>query len=162
MPQEVEITGMVYGGDGFGRLADGRAVFVPFVLPGERALVELVEEKRGHARGRLVELIRPVASRIAPRCAHFGVCGGCHYQHMPYEEQLRVKEGVVREQFMRIAGVKDAPVRPIVASPSAWNYRNSVQFHLDPQGKLGYQEAGSHRVVAIRECHLPEQALDQA
>ena len=51
MAEEVEITGMVYGGDGFGRLADGRAVFVPFVLPGERVLVELVEDKRGHARG---------------------------------------------------------------------------------------------------------------
>lgn len=162
MAQEVEITGMVYGGDGFGRLADGRAVFVPFVLPGERAVVELVEEKRGHARGRLVKLLRSSESRIEPRCAHYGVCGGCHYQHMPYNEQLRAKENIVREQLMRIAGVGNPPVHPIVPSPSPWNYRNSVQFHLDPQGKLGYQEAGSHRVVAIRECHLPEEALTQA
>lgn len=162
MSQEVEITGMVYGGDGFGRLADGRAVFVPFVLPGERALVELVEEKRGHARGRLVKLLTASPLRIQPRCAHFGVCGGCHYQHIPYEEQLRVKEAIVRGQLMRIAGITEPPMRPIVASPSAWNYRNAVQFHLDVLGKPGYQEAGSHRVVAIRECHLPEDALNQA
>lgn len=162
MVQEVEITGMVYGGNGFGRLADGRAVFVPFVLPGERAEIELVEEKRSHARGRLVRLLKASPLRIQPRCPHFGVCGGCHYQHMAYEEQLRVKEAIVREQLMRIAGIKDPPVWPIVPSPAAWNYRNSVQFHLDPQGKPGYQEAGSHRVVAIRECHLPEETLNQA
>jgi 23S rRNA (uracil1939-C5)-methyltransferase len=162
MAQEVEITGMVYGGDGFGRLADGRAVFVPFVLPGERAQVELVEEKRGHARGRLIKLLETSAMRIQPRCTHFSVCGGCHYQHIPYEEQLRIKEGIVREQMLRIAGIDKPPVSPIVASPAVWNYRNTVQFHLDPQGKPGYQEAGSHRVVTIRECHLPEETLNLA
>lgn len=161
MSQEVEISGMVYGGDGFGRLADGRAVFVPYVLPGERALVELVEEKRGHARGRLVKLLKTSPQRIQPRCAHFGVCGGCHYQHMPYEEQLRIKEGIVREQLLRIADVNDPPLRSIVPSPAPWNYRNAVQFHLDSQGRLGYQEAGSHRVVAIGECHLPQETLNQ-
>jgi 23S rRNA (uracil1939-C5)-methyltransferase len=160
MLQEVEITEMVFGGDGIGRLADGRAVFIPFVLPGERVQVELVEEKRGHARGRLVKLLRPSGTRIEPRCAHFGVCGGCHYQHMSYEEQLRIKEGIVRDQLMRIAGIANPPVHAIVPSPSPWYYRNAVQFHLDPQGKLGYQEAGSHRVVAIQECHLPLEAIN--
>ncbi|HWQ03759.1 MAG TPA: class I SAM-dependent RNA methyltransferase [Longilinea sp.] len=160
MTQEVEITGMVFGGDGIGRLADGRAVFVPFVLPGERVLVELVEEKRGHARAHVAQLLQPAETRIPPRCPHFGVCGGCHYQHMPYEEQLRIKEGIVREQLMRIAGVSNPPVQPIVPSPEAWNYRNSIQFHLDPQGRLGFQETGSHRVVAIRECHLPQEAIN--
>lgn len=159
MAEEVEITGMVYGGDGFGRLADGRAVFVPFVLAGERVLVDLVDEKRGHARGRLLKILRQSPDRIQPRCAHFGVCGGCHYQHMPYEEQLRVKEQIVREQFVRIAGVSEPPMLPIQPSPQAWNYRNTVQFHLDAQGKPGYQEAGSHRVVPISECHLPQEIL---
>ena len=160
MQQEVEITGMVFGGDGLGRLADGRAVFIPYVLPGERVLVELVEEKRGHARARLVNLLETAETRIHPRCPHFGVCGGCHYQHIPYEEQLRIKEGIVREQLMRIAGIPNPPVQPIVPSPSPWNYRNAVQFHLDPQGRLGFQETGSHRVVAIRECHLPQEAIN--
>ena len=161
MAEEVEITGMVYGGDGFGRLADGRAVFVPFVLPGERLLVELVEEKRGHARGRLKTILRSSPERVTPRCAHFGTCGGCHYQHMPYNAQLRVKEQIVREQFVRIAGVSEPPLRPIQPSPEAWYYRNTVQFHLDEQGKPGYQEAGSHRVVPISECHLPQEILAQ-
>lgn len=160
MQQEVEITGMVFGGDGIGRLADGRAVFVPFVLPGERVLVKVVEEKRGHVRARLEKLLNPAKSRIQPRCPHFGVCGGCHYQHAPYEEQLRIKEGIVWDQLMRIAGIAHPPVQAIVPSPAPWNYRNAVQFHLDPQGRLGFQEAASHRVVAIQECHLPEEAIN--
>jgi len=160
MQQEVEITGMVFGGDGIGRLADGRAVFLPFVLPGERVLVEVVAEKRGHVRARLEKLLNPAKSRVQPRCPHFGVCGGCHYQHIPYEDQLRIKEGIVRDQLMRIAGVVNPPVQAIVPSPAPWNYRNAVQFHLDPQGRLGFQETGSHRVVAIRECHLPQEAIN--
>ena len=158
---EVEMTGMIYGGDAIGRLPDGRAVFVPFALPGERVLVELVEEKRGHARARLLEVLSPADGRIAPRCRHFGICGGCHYQNMDYAHQLETKTNILKDQFMRIAGIKDAPVVAMVPSPSPWNYRNAVQFHLTPEGKLGYQAASSHQVVAISECHLPEVELNE-
>ncbi len=89
---DVEISSLVYGGDGLGRLPDGRAVFVPYVLPGEKARVQVFDEKKSHARARLVEAISPSPERIAPRCRHFGDCGGCHYQHLPYEKQLLVKE----------------------------------------------------------------------
>src|SRR5512135_3304920 len=88
---EVNLTGLVYGGDALGRLPDGRAVFVPFGLPGERVRLRLVEEKRGHARAELVEVLAPSPQRIQPRCAHFGYCGGCQYQHLPYPEQLAAK-----------------------------------------------------------------------
>ncbi len=144
-----------------GRLPDGRAVFVPFALPGEKVRLRLVEEKRGFCRAGLLEVIQPSPRRIEPRCAHFAVCGGCHYQHMSYADQLQAKEGIVREQLTRIAGLQDPPVRSIRSSPQAWNYRNSLQFHLTPQGKIGYQMAGSHQVVPITECHLPEAPLDE-
>jgi tRNA/tmRNA/rRNA uracil-C5-methylase (TrmA/RlmC/RlmD family) len=101
----INLTGMVYGGNAMGRLPDGRAVFVPFGMEGETVQVEIIEEKRGHAIARLVNVIKPSSERITPRCVHFGVCGGCHYQHMPYERQLLVKTGVVREQLTRIGGV---------------------------------------------------------
>jgi 23S rRNA (uracil1939-C5)-methyltransferase len=158
---EVELTGMIYGGDAIGRLPDGRAVFVPFALAGEQVRIELVEEKRGHARARLVEVLRPVEGRIEPRCRHFGTCGGCHYQHINYAQQLEQKTSILKDQFMRIANIKDAPVHAMVPSPSPWNYRNTVQFHLTPEGKLGYQAALSHHVVAISECHLPESELNE-
>ena len=157
---EVELTTLVYGGDALGRLPDGRAVFVPYALPGERARVRLVEEKRGHARAELVEILRASPERIRPRCLHFGVCGGCHYQNLPYEKQLEIKTGILREQFERIAGVSP-DLQPIVASPLAWHYRNAVQFSLSPDGQLGYQRASSHTVVPIRECHLPEGPLNE-
>jgi len=144
-----------------GRLPDGRAVFVPFVLPGERARVRVVEEKRGFARAELLQVVRTSPQRINPRCAHFGICGGCHYQHLAYTEQLRIKEDIVREQLKRIGGIDEPPVLPIRPSQHEWNYRNAVQFHLSPNARLGYQKAGSHSVVEITECHLPEPALNE-
>ncbi len=99
---EVELLRHTFGGSSMGRLPDGRAVFVPYALPGERVWVELIEEKRGFARARLVEVLKASPQRIIPRCRHFGVCGGCHYQHLPYAEQLRVKSEVLREQLERI------------------------------------------------------------
>ncbi len=158
---EVTIQLLAYGGDGMGRLADGRAVFIPFTLPGERVLARLVEEKRGHARAELVEVLQAAPQRIAPRCAHFGVCGGCHYQHMSYDAQLAFKTGILRDQMERIGGIKDAPLLPAVGSPKAFNYRNHVQFHLSPEGKLGFLAARQNQVVATRECHLPEAALNE-
>ncbi len=160
-PILVEVTAPVYGGECIGRLPDGRAVFVPYALPGEQVRVELVEEKRGFARARLLEVVQPAAERIAPRCAHYGVCGGCHYQHTDYATQLKIKGRVVRDQLERIGGITNPPVAEVVPSPAAWNYRNTVQFHITPDGKIGYQGWGTHRVVPISECHLPEDALNQ-
>lgn len=157
---EVTFNAMTYGGEAMARLPDGRALFVPFVLPGERARVRLVEEKRSHARGRVVELLEASPERIAPRCAHFGVCGGCHYQHLPYAAQPALKAAIVREQLQRLGGVADPPVRETIADPRGWNYRNTAQFHLTAEGKVGYLQAETNQPFAIRECHLLEPGLD--
>jgi 23S rRNA (uracil1939-C5)-methyltransferase len=71
-----------------------------------------------------------------------------------------LKTAVLRDQFARIAGITDPPLRPIVPSPSPWNYRNALQFHLTPQGRLGFQAANGSGVMAVSECHLPEEALN--
>ena len=159
---EVELTALAYGGEAIGRLQDGRAVFVPFALPGERVRARIVEQKRGFARAALVEVLRPSAERIPPRCAHFAACGGCHYQHLPYENQLQAKQDILRDQFARIGKISDPPLRPIVPAPAAWNYRNHIQFHLDEQGRLGFQSAGGGGVVPVTECHLPVASIDPA
>lgn len=155
------LTTHTYGGDALGRLPDGRAAFVPLALPGETVRAEIVDERRGYARLRLLEVIEPAPQRITPRCIHFGVCGGCHYQHLAYPDQLAIKTALLSEQLTRIGGVVEPPVRPIVASPQPDEYRNHVQFHLDPQGKLGYHRLRSETVLPIQECHLPEGALNQ-
>ena len=157
----VVLNSLVYGGDALGRMPDGRAVFVPFALSGEKVRLQVVEEKRGHVRASLVELLEASPQRIAPRCPHFTLCGGCHYQHMAYAEQLKVKAAVLCEQLERIGGLHDVPCNPAVASPLPWNYRNHIQFHQTAQGSLGYQSARTNAVVPIRECHLPESALNQ-
>jgi 23S rRNA (uracil1939-C5)-methyltransferase len=158
---EVTLATLAYGGDALGRLSDGRAVFVPFALPGETVRARAVDEKRGHVRAQLLEVLEPSPERIEPRCGHFRACGGCHYQHLPYEAQVRAKAGILRDQLQRIGKIEAPPVRPAVPCGGQWNYRNYVQFHLTPEGKLGYMGAGSERVVPITECHLPEAALNE-
>jgi 23S rRNA (uracil1939-C5)-methyltransferase len=156
---EVTLTTLTYGGDAMGRLEDGRAVFAPFGLPGERVQIRLTEEKRGFARGEIIEILQASPERISPRCKHFGQCGGCHYQHMPYEMQLKVKADILRDQLQRIGKIENPPIQPIVSSPNAWNYRNHIQFHLD-NGKLGFQASASNKMIPISECHLPEKSIN--
>jgi 23S rRNA (uracil1939-C5)-methyltransferase len=160
MEYEIDFITAVYGGETLGRLPDGRAVFVPFVLPGERGRVRLVEDKKGYARGALMELLRASPERITPRCIHFAICGGCHYQQIDYARQLELKSAVLRDQFTRIAGVAQPPLRACVPAPEAWNYRNGLQFHLNAQGRLGFLAADGSGVMALDECHLPEAALN--
>ncbi|MFZ5880656.1 MAG: class I SAM-dependent RNA methyltransferase [Chloroflexota bacterium] len=157
---ELTLTTLTYGGEAMGRLPDKRAVFVPFGLPGEHVRVRLTEEKRGFARGELIEILEPSPARIAPRCKHFGVCGGCHYQHLSYEAQLKAKADILRDQLTRIGKLDNPPVLPTVGSPSPWNYRNHVQFHLSGDGKLGFVPARGEGVIPISECHLPEAPLN--
>ena len=160
MEHEISLTALGYGGDAIGRLADGRAVFVPFGLPGERVRVRLREEKPGFARGELIEVLQPSPERVSPRCRHFGTCGGCHYQHLPYPKQLAIKSDILREQLQRIGRIAEPPVQPAAGSPSAWNYRNHMQFHLDKDGRLGFQGASAGRFIPISECHLPEEPIN--
>src|SRR6266498_4974797 len=148
---DLQLEKLTYGGDAMGRLNDGRAVFVPFGLPGEHVRVRLTEEKRGFARGELMEILQPSAKRIIARCKHFGICGGCHYQNLPYEEQLKAKTEILRDQLTRIGKIETPPVQRMIACPNEWNYRNHVQFHLTDEGKVGYVGAGTafgQRIIA--------------
>ncbi|RIK32300.1 MAG: 23S rRNA (uracil(1939)-C(5))-methyltransferase RlmD [Anaerolineae bacterium] len=152
-----------YGGDAMGRLPDGRAAFVPFGLVGERVRVKLTEEKKNFARGEILQILQFSGERIQPRCKHFGECGGCHYQHIPYEKQLEIKTEILRDQLTRIGKIENPPVQPIVACPNPWNYRNHIQFSLDKNGKLGFVGASlrlAPTVIEISECHLPEPSIN--
>lgn len=156
----IKLEKLTYGGDALGRLPDGRAAFVPFALPGEMVRARVVDEKRGHVRAEPVEVLEASPERITPKCRHFGVCGGCHYQHLPYESQLKAKTEILRDQLRRIGKIENPPVQEMIASPVQWNYRNHIQFHLTKDGKLGYVSVDGRRVVPINECHLPEPELD--
>jgi len=160
MHETVRIEKSVYGGDGLGRLADGRAVFVPFTLPGEDVLVEIVEDNRNFTRGQALEIRSPSARRAAPRCPHFGTCGGCHYQHLAYADQLELKLQILTDQLQRLGGISSPPLSGISPSRETWNYRNQVQFHLDAQGQPGYMDHTGKQVLPISECFLPQLELE--
>lgn len=162
---DIQLEKLTYGGDAMGRLPDHRAVFVPFGLPGERVRIRLVEEKRNYARAELLEVLEPSPQRISARCKHFGVCGGCHYQNLPYEAQLEAKTEILRDQLQRIGKIENPPVEPMIACPEPWNYRNHVQFHLTAGGNLGFVRSAdrlnsSKDILEITECHLPEPAIN--
>ncbi len=152
---QVKMDKMVYGGDCLGRLPDGRAVFIPFVLPGEVVKIEITKDKKRFARGLPLELLETSPDRITPRCIHFGACGGCQYQNLDYAKQLALKEALMADQFKRIGKIEQPPLQPIVPSPDPWNYRNTVQFHLSREGELGYVHADGEHMLPIEVCHLP-------
>jgi 23S rRNA (uracil1939-C5)-methyltransferase len=156
---ELSLTGLAYGGEAFGRDAEGRMVFVAFTLPGERVVVETTEKHKRWSRAKLLEVLEASPDRIPPRCLHFTDCGGCHYQHMPYHEQTHAKHEILKDQLERIGGFHEPPVEATIQSPSPWNTRNHLQFSLTAEGQLGFNAAGSDRVVSIQECHLPEPVL---
>jgi 23S rRNA (uracil1939-C5)-methyltransferase len=159
MEHEVTLTTLTYGGEAMGRLPDGRAVFVPFGLPNERVRVRLTEEKKGFARGEIIEILQTSAERIEPRCIHFSKCGGCHYQNLSYENQLKAKTDILRDQLKRIGKIENPPVKPMIASEHEWHYRNHLQFHLTEEGKLGFVNSRGRAVLPILECHLPETGI---
>ena len=165
--QLVKFEKMVYGGDCLGRLPDGRAVFVPFALPGEVAEIEIIESKERFARGRVVNLLEASSERITAPCPYYTICGGCHYQHLDYAQQLSLKNELVKDQLLRIGKLQDLPKITITASPLPFGYRNQVQFHPtnleSGEGfpSLGFKQANSDEVLPIQKCLLVPDELNQ-
>lgn len=145
----VTIESLCYGGAGFGRV-EGKACFVPFTAPGDRARIRVVKEKRSFLEGELLELIEPSASRIAPTCPVFGSCGGCDWQYLPYQEQLEHKRAIFADTLSRIGKVPREKVLPVAASPADYGYRSRIQLKVSRQKgalRLGFFRTGSHEVV---------------
>ena len=158
-PQLVRIEKPIYGGAFLAR-PEGKAVFVPLALPGEQARVRIVEDKRAYATAELEEIVIPAPERTEPSCHHFGVCGGCHYQHADYETQLAFKQAILRETLER-GGVR-APEEIAVLAASPWTYRNRIRLAFDAAGNPGYRSRRSHSIVPIAECPIAAPLLVQA
>lgn len=161
MEYTIEINSLVYEGYGLGRLPDGKAVFVPFVLPGEEVRIKIREEKKRFAYGELIEVIKESKDRITPTCTHYGRCGGCHYQHIPYDLQLRYKREIFREQLQRMGGIEEPAVEKTIPCGQEWNYRNSLQFHLTPNGELAFMDALQGSAFKVEQCFLPMEEIEK-
>src|SRR5512146_274684 len=162
----VDVEDVALGGKALARV-DGRVVFVDRGLPGDRITARVTKTTQRYAEARLVAVERPSPGRIAARCAHVDVCGGCRLQELPYAAQAALKERQVREALRHLGGFAEPPVRAIVPAPEPWHYRNKMEFSFFPaptpgaQGTmetsvLGLHERGTFdRVFELRECWLP-------
>ncbi|MGB8523270.1 MAG: 23S rRNA (uracil(1939)-C(5))-methyltransferase RlmD [Candidatus Acidiferrales bacterium] len=172
-PMDVTIEKLIYGGDGLAH-HEGSTVFVPFVLPAERVAVSPVEQKKKFVRARVDNLLEPSPQRVVPPCPHFGICGGCNYQHIPYEAQLAYKAEILRETLRRIGRIDwTGEIKPHASPP--WGYRNRAQWKIRPpleatsdspgptasaanknlaRLEIGYFRANSTALCAVDECAI--------
>jgi 23S rRNA (uracil1939-C5)-methyltransferase len=155
------IDRMAYGGRGVGRV-DGYLVFVPDTAPGDRVRARLWRVKPAYADADLIEIESPSPTRTTPPCPHFGPCGGCAWQHLRYDDQLRAKASIVRESLADIAGLRHIDVSPILPSADAWAYRNKMEFTFHPTALLGLHQRGAFdRVVPITACLIQSAAANE-
>jgi 23S rRNA (uracil1939-C5)-methyltransferase len=163
-PIDVRIEKLVYGGEGLAH-HEGHTVFAPFVLPDENVSIEPLETRKKFIRGRVAQIKTPSIDRAVPPCPYFGVCGGCDYQHIPYELQRRYKSEILRETLSRLGRVQwEGPIVPHASPP--FGYRNRVQWKIarDESGSLGigYFQAGSQKLCAIQQCPIASPRLNEA
>jgi 23S rRNA (uracil1939-C5)-methyltransferase len=145
----------VYGGEGLARI-DGRVVLVSHVLPGETVRISAGED----IRSELLEVVTPAPERVTPPCSLFAECGGCHYQHAPYEFQLARKVEILREQLRRVGKIDYADEIEIVSGPPL-GYRNRVQFHI-VEGHIGYVAPRSHELIPVTgDCPIASPKINQ-
>lgn len=156
---EVELTGWAYGGEALGRAPDGRMIFAPFCIPGEKVRGIVAEERASWARILPQGWLQASPERLEARCPHFTECGGCHYQHLHYDHQLRVKAAIVSEQLERIGGLSNPPVTTTIPSPEPWFYRNNMRYRVLPDGSLGFVRYRETIPFAIKDCSLPDPEL---
>ena len=161
----VTINDLAFGGEGVARVNDF-VLFIPYVIPGETAEVEVVEVKKTFGRAKLLRVVTPSADRATPACQHFGACGGCQYQHIAYPAQLAMKRKQVADIFQRIGGIAEDIVAPVVPCPQPYGYRNRIMIRSQwnkPEQRLniGFVRADCGLVEDIFECKIAEPALNQ-
>ncbi len=167
---ELKIEKLVYGGDGLGH-ESGATVFVPYVLPGETVAAAPLETKKKFVRARLESVVTASPQRIVAPCPYFSVCGGCSYQHVPYEVQLAYKAEILRETLRRIGHVEWTGETTTHSSPP-YGYRNRAQWKIRPHDKrdasgkktfeIGYFQANSTALCPIEQCPIVSPLLERS
>lgn len=165
-PEPVEIVAeeAAYGGESLGHLPDGRVVFVPRLLPQERARVTITEERRDYARGEIDELLVASPDRVPPPCPYFQEgCGGCSWQAATYPAQLAIKRSVVVTQLGRVGHFPDAEslVRPVIGMVAPWHYRNQARFTVGRRyGELCFTYRSTHRLLRVDHCWISHPTIN--
>ncbi len=175
----LEITAVAAEGNALGRINGEKVVFVPFGAPGDIADIKIVRRKHNYCEGRIERIVTPSPIRVEPRCQHFTICGGCRWQHLPYDFQLQQKQQQVTDALERIAKVALPEITPIIGSDNIWNYRNKMEYtfsnkcwltrqqlesgeEFPDRNALGFHIPGAFdKVLDIKECHLQDSLGDR-
>lgn len=169
--ENVTISAVAAEGKSIARI-DDMVVFIPYGAPGDIANVKLDKKKKNYGEGHITELVKPSELRVEPFCPHFGICGGCKWQHLPYSYQLECKQQQVVDAMQRIAKVDMPPINNILGSAETERYRNKLEFTFsnkcwltfeqmnsgeifEDRNALGFHIPGAFdKVLDIKECHL--------
>lgn len=169
----VEITDVAAEGNSIARINE-LVTFVPFGAPGDIADIKIDRKKRNYAEGHIERMVTPSSLRVEPKCEHFTICGGCRWQHLPYDYQLQCKQRQVKDALDRIAKVKYPEISPIIGSEKIYGYRNKLEYTFSNRCWLTFEQlrsgesfddrsaAGFHipgafdKVLDINSCHLQD------
>lgn len=173
MLTDVTISDVAAEGQSLARVNE-MVVFIPFGAPGDVADIKIDRKKRNYAEGHIVKLTSPSEIRVEPRCGHFTLCGGCRWQHLPYDYQLQCKQRQVKDALERIAKIELPEINPIKGSEDIWAYRNKMEYTFSNKKWLTFEQlnsgeefpdrdaAGFHipgafdKVLDIEKCHLQD------
>ena len=151
---ELEISDLNDDGEGVGRF-EGRVVFVPHTVVGDRLLVRLLRVRNKYAHGVVTAIFQPSLQRTRPQCIVADKCGGCQWQHISYEYQLQVKQNQVIQALERIGNFVNPPVAPVLTTNSPLGYRNKATYPIKTsstgQVQAGYYQKGTHLLINLNQ-----------
>jgi 23S rRNA (uracil1939-C5)-methyltransferase len=159
----VKIESVAFGGEGVGRI-DNFAAFVPFSAPGDELEIEITQVKKKFVRGRILKIIKESPSRTKPLCRYYEKCGGCCYQHLDYEYQLKIKKKQVQDAFWRIGKTANPPVLDVIASSQVYYYRGKAQYHaaaVSNGWEIGFLDVSGGKLINIEQCEIMEETINE-
>jgi 23S rRNA (uracil1939-C5)-methyltransferase len=154
------IDSLANSGDGVGRIND-LVVFVPFTSPGDHVLVEITFKKKSFLKAKVIEITKNSIHRTQPLCPVFGQCGGCDWQHIPYEDQLLWKKKNLNDSLNKIGRLDSANlIDDVIPNSTPYFYRNRIQAHVE-KSRFHFYEKNSHKKVEIHECPIASPLINQ-
>lgn len=173
--ENIEVLRAGAKGVSIGKAPDGKTVLIQDAVPGDVVNVSVYKKKSGYLEGKAVEILQKSAYRVDPKCIHFGVCGGCKWQNLNYNAQLKFKQDEVENNLVRIGKFENLKITPILGSPNPYYYRNKLEYTFSNSRWLTLEEVrnteeaynrnalGFHipgqwsKVLDIKECHLQKE-----
>jgi 23S rRNA (uracil1939-C5)-methyltransferase len=155
---KVEIESLIFGGRGFARTNEGKAVFIPHVIPGETVHAKIVKKHASYLEAVPEEIVKASPKRVEPLCSYFTLCGGCDWQHIQYSEQIKFKETILKNHLRKVISDQHTIYYKPVISPREYEYRNNIRLQCR-DNSAGYYIRNTNDVVGIDDCPIAERRI---